>query len=217
MASDLGFLLMDLDRLGAGATATAILGRYRDAGVDLPDDLLRFYRTHRALVRAKVACLKHVAAAGEDRVRLAVKSADYLNLATAAALTVRPVLIVMTGLSGTGKSTVAAALARALGAAVFASDAVRKELAGVHGPAPAGWQEGIYDRDWTEATYARLLALAESGLANGEAVVLDATFRDQAGRERAASLARAAGVPVVLVETGGDKATIGRRIAARQA
>src|SRR5262249_46005514 len=40
VASDLAFLLMDLTRLGAPEVATSLLARYREAGLDLPDELL---------------------------------------------------------------------------------------------------------------------------------------------------------------------------------
>ena len=114
VASDLAFLLMDLDRLGASGVGTEVLRLYRDGGIDLPDRLVRLFRAHRALVRAKVDCLT-IAGGGEDPARRTRRAVEYLDLATAAVLTVRPVLIAMTGLSGTGKSTVARRLARALG------------------------------------------------------------------------------------------------------
>ncbi len=155
VASDLAFLLMDLERLGAREPAVRLVARYRQAGVDLPDVLLHFYRAHRALVRAKVACLSRASLTDQEaRDALAIEAADYLDLATAAAVTVRPALIAMTGLSGTGKSTVAAALSRALDAPVFASDTVRKEMTQQHvGPAPAAWEQGLYTPEQTEATY----------------------------------------------------------------
>ena len=53
VASDLVYLLMDLTKLGAAGVAAALLARYRAAGIDLPDGLLRFYGGHRALVRVK--------------------------------------------------------------------------------------------------------------------------------------------------------------------
>ena len=215
VASDLAFLLMDLERLGASETTATLLARYRTAGFDLPDALLRFYRAHRALVRAKVACLSRALADQAGRDTLALEAADYLNLATAAAVTARPVLVAMTGLSGTGKSTVAAALARALDATIFASDAVRKELAGQAGPAPAAWEQGLYGPEQTEATYGRLWELAAETLAAGRTAILDATFLSGERRERLAAVARAAGVPLVLVETVcGEETAIGR-IAAR--
>ncbi|HEX6711611.1 MAG TPA: AAA family ATPase, partial [Rubrobacter sp.] len=216
VASDLAFLLMDLERLGAREAAATLVARYRAADVTLPDTLLRFYKAHRALVRAKVACLRRRAfadATAQDG--LTLEAADYLDLATAAAVTVRPALIAMTGLSGTGKSTVAAALARALDIPVFTSDVVRKALAGQAGPAPAAWEQGLYAPERIEATYERLWTLATQTLATGRATILDATFLDEKRRERLAAVARAAGVPLVLVETVCDEETALGRILTR--
>jgi aminoglycoside phosphotransferase family enzyme/predicted kinase len=214
VASDLAFLLMDLTRYEAEPAAAELLARYTAAGMDLPDVLLRLYWAHRALVRAKVACLK-LAGADSGTIALAVKAADYLDLASAAALSVRPVLIAMTGLSGTGKSTVARRLAQALGEPIFASDVVRKDLAGVEGAAPTAWQEGIYRPEMTKATYDRLFALAGVRLAAGAPVVLDAAFLAAEQRDGAAAVAIRHGIPLVLVETVCDEATVAARLSAR--
>jgi predicted kinase len=136
------------------------------------------------------------------------EAVHYLDLAGAAALSVQPVLIAMTGLSGTGKSTVARRLARALGARLFASDVVRKELAGVAGPAPAAWHEGIYRPEWTRATYDRRA---------GMPVVLDAAFLDAEQRAGAAAVAARTQARLVLVETRCDEETVAARLAARAA
>lgn len=213
VASDLAFLLMDLDRLGAGEAAAALADAYRAAGFDLPADLQRFYRAHRALVRAKVACLE---GAGKEEAEAAGRrreAADYLDRATAA-VAARPVLVVMTGLSGSGKSTVARRLAPALGADVVASDTVRKRLAGAPGAAAAPWGEGIYAPSWTEATYRALFAAARAALP-ARPVILDATFLDPARRAAAADVAAAAGVPMLLVETRCDRSVALDRLAAR--
>jgi aminoglycoside phosphotransferase family enzyme/predicted kinase len=214
VASDLAFLLMDLDRLGEPEAAATLVTRYRAAGFDLPGSLLRFYKAHRALVRAKVACLSRAFAHGAAPDDLALEAAEYLNLATADAVTVRPALVAMSGLSGTGKSTVAAALARALGAPIFSSDIVRKELAGRACPAPAAWEQGLYGPDQTEATYGRLEELARERLADGRVAILDATFLDARRRERLAAMAEGAGVPLVLVETVcAEEVALGRIVA----
>jgi uncharacterized protein len=215
VASDLAFLLMDLCRLGVPQVAAALLARYCQAGIDLPDELLRFYSAHRALVRAKITCLQLSGMEPTAALIRAAEAVNYLDLATASALTIRPVLVVMTGLSGTGKSTVARRLARALGARLFTSDIVRKELAGIAGAAPAAWEQGIYRPEWTTATYDRLFALAESSLSNGGPVVLDAAFLDAAQRTGAADVATRAGIRLVLVETICDQATVAARLAAR--
>ena len=70
VASDLAFLLMDLTRFGAHQIAVTLLARYRAAGLELPDELLRFYSAHRALVRAKIACLRFRAPSREAAVNL---------------------------------------------------------------------------------------------------------------------------------------------------
>jgi uncharacterized protein len=216
VASDLAFLLMDLERLGAQEAATALLARYRTDGLVLPDALLRLYKANRALVRAKVACLRRRDLADvAAREGLAIEAADYLDLATAAAVSVRPALMAMTGLSGTGKSTVAMALARALGVPIFASDVVRKELAGQADPAPAVWEQGLYAPERVEATYERLVELATRALTAGRAAILDATFLDGKRRERLAAVARTAGVPLVLMETVCDEETAVGRILMR--
>ena len=217
VASDLAFLLMDLKRLGAPRAAADLLARYRAAGIVLPGGLLRLYQAHRALVRAKIACIAYASGDPAEREMRAVKAADYLDMASAEALTVQPLLVAMTGLSGTGKSSVARRLARALGARVFASDVVRKALAGVAGPAPAAWGEGLYQPERTWATYDRLFALAEASLASGGAVILDATFLTSEQRAGAAAVAARAGARFALVEAVCDEATVAARLAARLA
>lgn len=215
VASDLAFLLMDLARLGHDAAGEQIVARYRADGFDLPDALLRFYRVHRALVRAKVACMERAGSSDDVAKRYAAEAATYLDHASAQALRLRPALLAMTGLSGTGKSTVATAIARALDIRIILSDVVRKELAGQAGPAPANWGQGLYTADWTAQTYERLGELARDTLAAGKPVLLDATFLDAAERERAATIATAAGVPFLLIETTCDPATALHRIRAR--
>ena len=217
VASDFAFLLMDLARLGAAEVAGTLLARYRAAGLDVPDELLRLYTAHRALVRAKIAGLELPGSGIEETARHMAEATDYLDLASAAVLTVQPVLMAMTGLSGTGKSTVARRLARALGARLFASDIVRKELAGIEGPAPAAWGEGLYRSEWTRATYDRLFALAEASLDAGIPIVLDASFLATEQRLSAAAVAARANAQLVLVETVCDEETVAARLATRTA
>lgn len=212
IASDLAFLLMDLDRLGAGSVAEELLERYRQAGFDLPDDLMRFYWAHRALVRAKVWYLRD-----PDGLAHADRAVRYLDLASRQVVAVRPVLICMTGLSGTGKSVIARQVASALAMPVLASDQVRKDLAGIDGDAGSSWQTGIYTERWTDATYEALFQGARRYLEDDQPVLLDATFLESGWRERAASLARELGVPFVLVETTCEEAEVRRRLAARAA
>ncbi|MCC6791615.1 MAG: AAA family ATPase [Thermomicrobiales bacterium] len=214
VASDLAFLLMDLDRLQASEIAVQLVERYRERGVDLADAILRFYRGHRALVRAKIALLT-----GDDALQthpgMVTEAATYLDLATAAMLVAAPCVIAMTGLSGTGKSTVAASLARATGATLVSSDVTRKELAGLKELERGG--NALYSADWNERTYRHLIATADTTIGQGKAVILDATFLEERWRELAAGVAKAAGVPFLLVETVCDEAIARDRIARRSA
>lgn len=179
--------------------------------------MLRYYRVHRALVRTKVACMERVGAEGEQALHYAEEADDYLHVAAAQALEVKVALYLMTGLSGTGKSTVARAISRACNVPVVASDDVRKELAGRTGPSPADWGQGIYGAEWTARTYDRLCELARARLLTGQGVVVDATFLDSEQRERFAEEAATAGVPAMLVETVCSPDTATARIRARTA
>ncbi len=95
------------------------------------------------------------------------------------------------GLPGTGKSTVSEALAERLGAVVLSSDRFRKELAGIDAgtDAAAGYQQELYSREHTDRTYAALADRAETWLAHGEPVVLDASWARAEHREVAARAA----------------------------
>lgn len=206
IASDLSFLLMDLKRIGGHGLAAALLNRYLSAGVALPESLLRLYTAHRALVRVKVGLIEQAEGIGEN---LARSIADHLDVASAALTSARPVLISVSGPSGSGKSHVAARIARALGIELLQSDALRQELVPSHDAATR------YHPDRVAAVYAELRLRAATTLARGKAVILDATFLDPGERDRAAALAAEAGAPFILVRVRASDATALRRIRAR--
>ncbi|TWE27972.1 aminoglycoside phosphotransferase family enzyme [Prauserella muralis] len=140
---DIAFLAMDLERLGAPWLAERLLERYAEfAGDPAPASLRHHYVAYRAFVRAKVACLR----ATQGDADSAAEARDYARLALEHLRTGRPRLILVGGLPGTGKSTLAGGVADRLGAVLLASDRLRKELAGrsPHEHAAAGYQGGIY-------------------------------------------------------------------------
>src|SRR5262249_8528468 len=133
IASDLGFLLMDLDRLQAPSLGHHLLSAYLEEIGDRDlSRLLNFYKCHRALVRGKVASLKarDQDVPTEQRERARKSARNYFAAAYRYARAGSPALIVVCGLPATGKSTVAQALAERSGFAVFNSDVVRKRMAG---------------------------------------------------------------------------------------
>jgi predicted kinase len=128
----------------------------------------------------------------------------------------RPCLVLVAGLPGTGKSTLARAIA-AEGFLWVRSDAVRKQLAGVapEDSARAGANAGLYTPEWTDKTYRRCLTLARSALLEGERVVVDANFKLAAQREQFVALARELGVPLQVFVCETDAATVEARLTRR--
>ena len=97
-------------------------------------DVLPFYLTYRALVRAKVAHLgwkQHEESETGIRNQLAAKRQEYLDLAAKFTEPGQPRLIITHGLSGSGKSFGTQPLVESLGAVRVRSDVERRRLAGL--------------------------------------------------------------------------------------
>jgi hypothetical protein len=167
--------------------------------------LVPFYACYRAVVREKVESFR-LADPGITAARkraAARRATSYFRLARELARRdARPRLILVGGLPGSGKSTIARALAERSGADCIASDVLRKELAGAEPgerlTAKVG--AGVYGAGMTELTYRELLVQAERQLRAGRSVVLDATFGRAIDRRHAAALARAVGGVLVAVQ-----------------
>ncbi len=214
---DVGFLAMDLEMQGQSALADEFIGGYLASTQDETLPLLQpLHRAFRAFVRGKVESIGAHASEvpAEHRAMLAESAARYFRLASAyAGRRTAPCLVVMCGPSGTGKSTIGGALAARIGAAMISSDAVRKRLVGVdpHTRVPEAYRAGLYAPEMTERTYEEMRRRAGAHLAAGHAVVLDATHSRADDRAAAVSLARAAGVPVLIVSlTLSDDAALAR-------
>jgi predicted kinase len=222
VASEVAFLAMDLDRRGRSDLAERFVDRYQQAsGDETLRDVLDFYRCYRAYVRGKVNSFQLDEPEVPDDAKATAREIAQNAFALACDYASRlglPLLLVMTGLSGTGKSAVAERLAAARGAAVISSDVVRKQLAGIAATErrAAGYRQGLYSPQQTARTYAALRDRARPLLASGQSVVLDATFQQRAERERAFALAREAGALAFCVETVADADIVRQRLAARE-
>lgn len=187
---DLAFLVMDLRRLGRDDLALALFDAYGDHGPEGPA-LMPGFIALRALIRAFVT---HAGWRGSDRTTpppIATIEA-FLHEAERSLAPAPPRLIAIGGLSGTGKSTLARALAPLAGAAPGAlhlrSDTIRKRLAGV---APTDrLPPQAYTPQATAQVYRTLLDDAAAALAAGRSVIADAVFSKPAER---AAIEQAAG------------------------
>src|SRR5262249_18525635 len=130
----------------------------------------------------------------------------------------RPCLVLLGGLPGTGKSTLAAALAQVADFQIIRSDLVRKELAGTTtGPrTPTEFEEGIYTTQWTERTYAECLRRAEELLFEGKRVLVDATFREEKSRRPFLEAARRGCVPHIMLLCRAEPDVVRQRLESRR-
>jgi uncharacterized protein len=208
--SDVAFLYMDLVSHGRNDLAFAFLNAYLAHGGDYDGvRLLRFYAIYHALVRAMV---DELAAEGQTASRTAYLARGRNRLSTAVDLlqAPRPGLIIMHGLSGSGKSWVSARLAENLGALLVRSDIERKRLQRQTGA------ERIHTAQFDQSTYARLLACAESGLHGGVNVIIDAAFLEAHNRERFRTWAEAHSTPFIVASCRADLPVLEARIVSRQ-
>ncbi len=109
----------------------------------------------------------------------------------------------MCGLMGSGKSTIAAALAKKLDAALIRSDEVRKALAGIKATERhhEAFGRGLYSDEFFNKTYEALFKKAAQLLENGQPVIIDASFKKTAFRQEGEKLARAHNSLFLVVET----------------
>jgi hypothetical protein len=215
LAADLAFLLMDLDFRGRRDLADRLLEEYDHSmgkDRDLPA-LLPFYKLYRAYVRGKVeSFLSEETAAGPAmRQEAAARAKRYFNLALG--YLCPPLLGATCGLMGVGKTTVGKELAESLGAVLLRSDELRKELSGLEATAgrAAPFGQGIYSPERTRRTYDLLWERSRQCLAAGKSVIVDASFSQQAERERFRRAAQELGMPfcILLMECD-ERSAIGR-------
>ena len=215
-ASEAAFLAMDLDAHERPDLGYYFCERYETFSDD--DHLYRilpFYRCYRAFVRGKVLSFR-LEESGFSETELdtaRMQAENYFALAARYTTRLRqPTVIAVTGLSGTGKTSVARAVAAELGLRVISADAVRKSIFG--DTQNCAYGEGAYSDEGNRLTYQKLL---EQGLAllPEESVVLDATFRRADDRAQARSLIESVGAKWRLIECRLAPELIHRRLEQR--
>ncbi len=197
---DLAFLLMDLVERDLPRAANAVLNGYfaasrRDEDCD-GIAALPFFMSLRAAIRAKVTAARRDLAGAADKADLTQSARRYFELALALLVPARPMIVCTGGLSGTGKSLLARALAPDIapvpGALVFRSDIERKAFFGMaeHDRLPAE----AYRPEVSETIYRSLIDKAARVARAGHSVIVDAVFarpEERAAIETAAAAAKA--------------------------
>ncbi len=221
--AELAFLAMELLLERRRDLADALIEAYLRARRDEEGRaLLPFYRAYRAAVRAKVEGMKlDEPEIGESEKSAALEKARARWLFALGELEEprsRPCMVLIGGLPGTGKSTLAARLGDEANFSVVRSDVVRKELIAEHeSAAPASSsREDFYTHQWNDLTYDECLRRAEAILFEGGRVLVDASFHDEARRRHFLEAAHRWGVPGCLILCHADPNVVRDRLGRRQ-
>ena len=217
---DLAFTLMDLLHHDQPRAANIVLNRYLAATpADNLDALsaLPLFTSIRAAIRAQVA-LARLWPPHSDDAGILDQARRYFDLARMLIHPAAPRLIAVAGLSGTGKTVLAQALAPLVapppGAVVLRSDLVRKQMFGVedtHRLPPSA-----YTPEHAARVYDTLVQLGRRVLAQGHSAVIDGVFAREDERDAIAALARERNVPLNGLFLVADLATRQMRIGSRR-
>lgn len=218
---DIAFLVMDLVSRERHDLAAHFLNRYLEQNGDYAGTaLLDLFFVYRCLVRAKVAAIgSQELAAGPARDATVEDIHRYCRMAERQISKRPPLLILMHGLSGSGKTWLSGHLLARLPAIRIRSDIERKRMHGVGETeatrSPVGG--GIYDATTSEAVYARLADAAATILRHGHSVILDAAFLSAKQRARALAVAERLGLDAVIVHVDAPEYLLRHRLERRAA
>lgn len=218
--SELAFVVMDLGDRGRPDLARRVLNAYLEHTGDYTGlSVFRFYLVYRALVRAKVACIRlrqnglseQEQQQARDHYRSYAALADRYTQASTASL------IITHGLSGSGKTTITQSLLETWDAVRVRSDVERKRLHGLAAQARSGSgiDTGLYSTEAGQRTYAHLATLAETILRAGYTAIVDAAFLKRAQRDRLYSLATQMRVPFVMLDIAAPENVLRERVRRR--
>jgi len=218
--SDVAFLVMDLESLGENALARHFINQYLELTGDYEAiQLLSFYKSYRAMVRAKVTrfMLADPGIDDDNRSKLEADYQRYIDLAESYTVFEQPFMLITHGVSGSGKSAISRAVIKELGVIRIRSDVERKRLFGLNAEerSLSELDQGIYTPEATEKTYQRLISLADMIIHSATPVIIDATnlkrWQRDALREKAEQLA----VSALTLSFTASEETLRRRVKKR--
>ena len=220
VAGEAAFLAMDLDARGRPDSGYYFAEQYAAHTADTElFTLLPFYRCYRAFVRGKVLSfrLDELEFSAAEQEAAAARAQQFFELARRYATPLQaPTVIAVAGLSGTGKTSLARAVAGELGLRVVSSDAVRTAIFGEN-KHPANYGEDCYSAEADRVTYNTFLDNGRARLQADGGVVLDATFKRATDRAAAREMAAAAGARWRLIECRLSPDQVKARLARRAA
>ncbi len=217
---DLAFLLMDLDRHGLRERACQLLNRYLERTHDYGGlAAIPLFLSCRAAIRAHVtAAAARISTSGSPSSRLHEaegfldQAIDYL------AKPEHPRVVVVSGLSGTGKSTLARMLAPHLGmtpgAVILRSDVIRKQMFGVDDDTIL--PPSAYSDEVTAQVYRHIADVSVAIVEAGYTVIADAVYGRESERVQIEAAAHSRQVPFSALWLVAEQSTLEARIAARR-
>ena len=224
--SEIAFLIMDLQHRQQHQLASRFLNTYLEVTGDFAGlSLLPYYLCYRALVRAKVNVLRlvQINITADVRKQSLAALESYLHLAAAYTQQQTAKLIIMRGLSASGKSTISQQLLETLGAIRIRSDVERKRLYDIDSKKNAAYDKtpgkidsGIYCAQASLQTYKKLADLAEEIIRAGYSVIVDAAFLKHEQRKPFQLLAKRLAVTYIIMEITAPAEVLRQRINKRK-
>ena len=221
--ADVAFLAMELEHEGYPHLSRKLTDAYFEYAGD-PDGkkLLPFYIVYRHMVRGKVSSIKSTEKSVPEKNRKSAHNKARGHFLAALSKLVlpmeKPCLVLVGGLPGVGKSTLARQLEDKADFVRISSDVIRKKLAGLPETTDAGadFGEGIYTAEWTDKTYGQLLIKAGEMLFLGRRVLVDASFSKNKYRIEFLDMARGFGLPGLFLICEADRQVVRERLGARE-
>lgn len=213
---DIAYAVMDLEARQRPDLANAYLNTYVEEIGDWEGlQVLPLYLNRQSYVRAKVTSflLDDPGVPDAEKEKAKQTAAHYYTMAWEYTKPRQGKLILMSGISGSGKSTIAKKLARRMGAIHIRSDAVRKHLAGV--PLYERGGADLYGPEMTEKTYGRLLELGIKLAATGYPVILDAKYDREALRQDAIAQSQSHQLPLQIFHCTAPESVLRDRLNSR--
>ena len=227
VAADIGFLAMDLDYQNFPAHSAYLIHEYIRRSNDLSLlEVLNFYKCYRAYVRGKVIGFMLSSDLDNDtEKKIVAKAKKYFELSSYYAdlfsctlhREKKPLLFLMHGLAGTGKSTIAHKISTDYNAMEIGTDVVRKKMAGMdkYQHQFDEYGKGLYSSKKTDDTYREVMNEAETFLKEGKNCILNGTFLQKKHQDWARELAQKYNAKMIIIHCVCDEEDIKERFAER--